>query len=93
MVLSISSKSLECGEIIRLLQKSNINCDVTSNITIIDGNIENGCKLMKTINSRQDVQKVWNTVKNATDIYCGHLLIDGQYSGCILDYNIKSNCK
>ena len=55
-VLSISGSNImnDCSEVILLMKTLGINGDVTSNKTILDGNLENGCRIYVASKNRED---------------------------------------
>ena len=89
--LSISSKHMNCNEIMKLMKSS---CKISPNITKICKNkhcwLETGCDI--TITEEVDIPNVWNTLKTHSNIQCGYLNIHGKYKGCILNYLRESNC-
>lgn len=89
--ISISSPTMNCNDIIHLL---NVSCKITPNITKICKNnvcrFEQGCNL--TITEECDIGKIWSTISRNADVSCAHLNEHGKYKGCILNYLRKSNC-
>ena len=89
--LSISSKNMNCNEIIKLLHTS---CKISPTMTKICKNgvcrMENGCDITFTDNTH--IKNTWNTLQTQCDITCGYLNIHGQYKGCILNYLRDSDC-
>lgn len=94
--LSLSSKSLDCFQLAKLFYNSGIRCDITPNITIGIDSIEKGCRIVSTVSSKDDIKKMWTLVKNSdtykTDICCGHLNVEGIYSGCVLNFSFEDKC-
>ena len=91
--LSVSKKeNLDCKELANFLSKCNIITSVSDNISTVP-NIEYGCRLVQSVNSKNDIEKIWNLLQNKYNFKCGHLKIDGHYNGCILNYLRPSNCQ
>ena len=91
-VLSVSGKTLNCASLARALASSGIRCDISRNLTVIGGQYESGCRITSTVNSRSDISKIWDIVGGVDNVRCGHLKVDGSYSGCVLDYLRTSLC-
>ena len=90
--ISVSRKeNLDCKEIASFLSKCNIMTSVTENMSTTP-NLEYGCRLVQSINSKNDIQNIWTLLKDRYNFKCGHLKIDGYYDGCILNYLRPSDC-
>jgi hypothetical protein len=90
--LSVSRKEyIDCKEMVVFLSKYNIITSVSENLSSTP-KLENGCKLIQSISSKNDLEKMWNLLKNKYDFKCAHLKIDGHYDGCILNYLRPSIC-
>ena len=90
--LSVSRKEyLNCKEMADFLSKCNIITSVSDNLSTTP-KLENGCRLTQSISSKNDLEILWNLLKNKYDFKCGHLKIDGNYDGCILNYLRPSIC-
>ena len=90
--LSVSKKeNLDCKEMAKYLSKCNIITSVSDNISTTP-NIEYGCRLVHSVNSKSDIENIWNLLKDKYNFKCGHLKIDGHYDGCILNYLRPSIC-
>jgi hypothetical protein len=92
LILSISSKNLDCMEIAKKMNELGINCDITSNISISNGNIENGCRITTTVAKDKTIDKIWKISKSCGNINCGHISVTGIYNGCTNDYPWVSKC-
>ena len=93
-ILSISGAELNCNAIAWKLLRAGINCDISKNVTIIDGQLENGCRIMSTISNDKEINKIWDLVKNPPLVKCAHLKINNKFEGCIFDFipSNKTNC-
>ena len=90
--LSVSRKEyIDCKEMTAFLSKYNIITSVSENLSTTP-KLENGCRLTQSISSKNDLEKMWNLLKNRYNFKCGHLKIDGHYDGCILNYLRPSIC-
>ena len=90
--LSVSRKEkLDCKEVAEYLSKCNIITSISDNLSTTP-KLENGCRLTQSISSKDDLEKLWNLLKNRYDFKCAHLKIDGHYDGCILNYLAESKC-
>ncbi len=93
-ILSISGNlSSNCDEVILLMKTLCINGDVTPNKTIIDGNIENGCRIYV---SSKDIYKntklLWKNISNNYGLTCAHVKFSEHQDGCVFDVFRKSQC-
>ena len=90
--LSVSTKNnLDCTEMAKYLSKSGILTSITSNVSTCP-HLEYGCRLNNTINSKEDIHKLWTILTNKYDFKCGHLKLGDIYEGCILNYLRPSLC-
>jgi hypothetical protein len=90
--LSVSQKNeLSCGKMALFLSNAGIITSVTSNIST-QPHIEYGCRLTQSIESKEDIRKIWTIIEKKYDFKCGHLKVDGSYDGCILNYLRPSLC-
>lgn len=90
--ISISHKKLNCEKVAEFLGKIGIQSDVTRNISYQKTGIEEGCRLVQTMNSRNDICNIWELLKNEYGLTCAHLNVNGKYDGCILNYLAPSVC-
>ena len=91
-ILSVSKKEkLDCEEMAKYLSKNNIITSINSNISATP-KIEYGCRLYQSISSKNDIEKLWNLLKDKYDFKCGHLKVGNSFDGCILNYLQPSKC-
>jgi len=92
-VISVSRKMpLDCNELAEFLGKAKIITDVTSNITM-QPKKEYGCRLVQSVNSKREIEKIWNIMQSTYKFECAHLRVEGKFDGCILDYLAPTNCE
>ena len=90
--LSVSrSQPLSCYDVARLLSRSGIMANVTTNVTT-QPSIERGCRIVQPVSAKKEVESTWKILKNEYSFTCAYLKIDGVYAGCILDYLRPSLC-
>ena len=88
--LSVSKKGeLDCNKMAEFLGRAGYNVDVSSNSTYIEGKEEKGCRLRM---GSSEVKSVWNSLKEKYGFECGHIKVESNYNGCILDYLTPSKC-
>lgn len=91
ITLSVSSPTLDCGDLMRTLLACGFPVDVTANATILqDGDLEKGCRLR--LQKPEHVPPVWRIIKEHHGLDCAHLQMDAHFSGCIYDYLRASSC-
>ena len=91
IALSVSSATLNCGDLMRTLLACGFPVDVTANATILqDGDLEKGCRLQ--LQKPEHVPPVWRIIKEHHGLDCAHLQMDAHFSGCIYDYLRASSC-
>jgi len=92
--LSISNRSLRCTDVAEALAGSGIAAKVSSNISsTVDGQCESGCTItIHRISKRSLQQDVWVPLKKKEELSCGHVVVPGTFSGCILDLFQPSLC-
>ena len=95
--LSISRSGLRCVDVMRTLQDLGVACDVTPNMTLVpDGKRlrrESGCRVvMGQISNKEEVQRVWEALKNEHMLRCAHGKIQGEASGCVFDLFGGTRC-
>lgn len=91
--ISVSnSKQTNCNNIIEKMLSSGFNSRIIDTISIVDNTIERGCliTLGKEYNSKHQVNKIWNTIKN--DYHCADVKIDRLFDGCILNFLSEDKC-
>ena len=95
--ITISNTNLNCDNVLDKLQKLGYtHVNIIKGRSLVDGNIENSCELTFPISfshSKEDVNNLWNVLKNNYKLTCCHLNISGSYAGCILDWLSESLCK
>ena len=90
--LSVSKENkLDCNEMAKYLSENGIVTSITSNISTCP-HIEYGCRLTNIVDSKEDINKLWNLLTNKYDFKCGHLKLANIYEGCILNYLRPSLC-
>ena len=90
--LSVSRKAeLDCKEMAKYLSKLGIKTSITSNIST-QPELENGCRLIHSITSKEDMKFIWEKLKNKYNFDCAHLNIPNKFDGCILDFLAESKC-
>lgn len=92
VIVSVSAKDLDCVELAINLSKIGINCDISRNITVLDGSVENGCRVTTTATKDETISKIWKTAQSCGDIKCGHVSVAGGFVGCVNDYPWNSRC-
>jgi hypothetical protein len=82
-----------------VMQDLGIPCKVTSNVSVqCDPKTkvckkENGCTIDLCGLDRRDYDELWGNLKSRIDsVSCGHMKIDGQYTGCIYSFLQPSAC-
>ncbi|MDA9673921.1 hypothetical protein N9T73_00290 [bacterium] len=89
--LSISSKKLECDEILKFLYASKIRCSIIKNKSVVYKNkkwtMENGCNIHLYHVNKDDIKnRVWRPIQKKNNLGCAHLNIPDVYSGCVSKY-------
>lgn len=95
--LSVSRSGLRCANVVRTLQQLGVACDVTANTTLLpvgDGvRRENGCRIvMGQVANKQEVERVWETLRKEHALDCAHGKIQGEASGCVFDLFGATRC-
>ena len=68
-----------------------IDGDVTANQTILDANVEKGCRIL--ICKNKDAERLWNRLQFDLGLTCAHISISEEVrSGCVMDVFRKSLC-
>lgn len=89
-VLSLSSPSLDCSQIVALLQAHGLAGDVTANRTVVNGREEQGCRTV--LYNKEAARTLWHAAQKLPDIECGHVSVQNAESGCVFDVFGKSQC-
>jgi len=94
--ISISNKNLSCSDVVHHLYRLGIFASVTENVSIVkDGDgcsIEHGCRIVTTVQEKQDVRNIWNGLKKDFQLGCSNVKIDGGFNGCINHYLKEYEC-
>jgi len=94
-VLSVSGPSLssDCREVVSAMRRLGIHGDVSSNVTVIDGDVEPGCRAtIVTKPVKQSSKKLWQTLLADMAFTCAHVEIISHEDGCVFDVFRKSAC-
>jgi len=99
-IISISKKFEEgdfiyhwkrCDKIISILKMHKIICSVSENKSIqCDKNdcwIEYGCRITTSLKPELIKKDIFNPLKKALGLGCGHIEVHGDYRGCINKFN------
>lgn len=91
-VLSLSSPTLQCADVVRLLQTLRLAGDVTPNRTVLDsGTEEQGCRVV--LANKSDAKALWRVARTLDQVRCGHVSVCHHESGCVFDvFRETSNC-
>ncbi len=92
--LEISSKNINCNDIVELLYKHKISSSVKSNATVYCNDklfkkcwIEKGCSTTLYNVKPKQIKQLWNDIKEKTGVFCSHISIinknDNEFNGCI----------
>ena len=93
LILSVSSPRLDCFALAMRLRELGISCDLTENLTVLNGNLERGCRVVSTVEKPGQIKQVWEAVRAGhPEMKCGHMYIQGQYSGCTSNYPFRDRC-
>lgn len=92
MTLSVSRKGLACASLARFLQSRGISALVRPNISSTTNGLENGCQVVAAVDHGKDVKRTWGLLRDEFGFNCGHLRIEGRFSGCVLDFVRPSSC-
>lgn len=95
--LNISSKYINCDDVLSTLLTCGIKCTVIPHKSVIcnknDCWIEPGCSVKLNGLSHKEINhKVWKPLQTQFNLKCAHLHIHGYYIGCILDFIRPSEC-
>ena len=90
--LSVSRKEkLNCQQMAQYLSTFGIVTSITPNFST-QPDMENGCRLVQSISSKNDLKIIWDKISDKYNFKCGHLYIPNGFDGCILDYLAPSKC-
>ena len=92
--LAISSKKpLNCEKVADFLGKAGVITDVTSNVSMQRTGKEYGCRLVQSVSTKTEIEKIWTILRDEYKLGCAHLTVANKYDGCVLDYLAPSRCK
>ncbi len=89
-ILSLSSPSLDCAQIVALLQAHGLAGDVTPNRTVVHGREERGCRAV--LANKEAARTLWHAAQTLPDIQCAHVAVHQTESGCVFDVFGASRC-
>jgi len=93
VTLSVSSPRMDCFALALRLRGLGISCDLSENLTVLNGELERGCRVVSTVEDPGQVKKIWEAVRSGhPEVKCGHMQIAGQYSGCTSNYPFVDEC-
>lgn len=87
--LQVSSKNLDCDEILHFLCASKIKCSIIKNKSVVPYKnkkflMENGCTIqLYSVNNDDIKNRIWRPIQKKNNLECAHLNIPDIYSGCI----------
>ena len=88
--LSVSGKHLMCSQVVATLMRLGIVASVTPNISIEKKkdtiSLENWCRIVTTVQNKEELHRIWRTIKEECRLGCGHLKVNGSFAGCTKDY-------
>ena len=91
-VLSVSAKDkINCEQMARYLSENNIITSISSNVSTTP-EIEYGCRLHQSVNSKKEIENIWSLLQIKYDFKCAHLKLADVYDGCILNFLVPSKC-
>ena len=94
-VLSVSGAriSYDCSEVVDAMVRLGINGDVTRNISVLEGDIEKGCRVrVAQKDAKESTRKLWNELRRTTGIVCAHVHVSSVEDGCVHDVYRPSSC-
>ena len=93
-IISVSSPQItKCDEIIHLMRQLNIDGKISKNKTVINGNVENGCRIHVTSEPvKPNIYRLWESMKVKFELSCAHVEIKYNESGCIFDIFRETSC-
>jgi hypothetical protein len=91
--LTISNPGLKCDMIVRQLKKMKLDGNVIEGKSLVDNQPETSCQITFAEEPlKLNLKYTWEQLKKENYLKCGHLKIDGKYSGCVLDYLEPTIC-
>lgn len=94
-ILSLSGPTLaSCESVVEAMRAMGISGDVTSNVSVVDGAPEPGCRvLVASRHAREQSRRLWTAMRAHHDLTCAHVSLEGdRTSGCVLDVFRPSLC-
>tara|TARA_Y100000591_G_C21674034_1_gene614485 strand:+ start:153 stop:455 length:303 start_codon:yes stop_codon:yes gene_type:complete len=90
--LSVSrEKKLDCNEVASYLESLGIRTLVKSNIST-QPKREYGCQMTQGIQSRDEIRKIWEPLKDRYGFTCAHVSVGNVFDGCVLDFLAPTKC-
>jgi len=88
---------MRCADVVRTLHELGVACDVTANVTLVpvgDGiRKESGCRIvMGQVSNKEEVERVWEILREEHELDCAHGNIRGEVSGCVFDLFGGTRC-
>ena len=97
VTLSVSGNlKKDCGDVVNAMIRLGINGDVTSNTTVLDNCIEQGCRVViaSQVNAETNLERLWKELRDTCHLTCAHASISRDVKqGCVLDVIRPSLCK
>ena len=94
--LSISGKRVDkdCSNVLAVMKRLGITGDVTPNISLVDGDRENGCRILIASQPfKQKAEILWKEMQREADLTCAHVSVrNDTEEGCVLDVFRPSIC-
>lgn len=91
-VLSISGERVSCERVAELMHALGIHGDVTRNVTVLDGQMEPGCRVRVVSDPERKTEVLWNAARREFGLKCAHVKLSKYQSGCVFDVYRSSNC-
>ena len=93
--LSISgSLERDCSNVVDAMRSLGIAGDVTPNQTILDGGVENGCRIVVASRPyREKAERLWDKLRQECKLTCAHVSVrEDAEEGCVMDVFRPSLC-
>ena len=94
-VLSVSGTALhDCDVVINAMMQLGVNGNVMKNTTILDGDLERGCRVTITSEPcKENAKRVWEHLEKRCSLTCAHVEVRSDImSGCVKDVFRPSLC-
>ena len=94
VTLSLSGAKMNgCEEVISKMLALGISGDATLNTTVLDGVLEQGCRVrVASQPQKEHAKRLWEAIRTRCELTCGHVSIDDATNGCALDVFRPSAC-